>query len=108
MIRLVLSALLLSAAAAAQAEPVQRATCAAVSGRGYTGGCPQMEGHSVTIDAPEANFPDSNIACLSARTLATQQLTAQLRTADRNAGGNYNFCSRLTIRCVPTCGQVEK
>ncbi|HLN23720.1 MAG TPA: hypothetical protein VK558_07025 [Patescibacteria group bacterium] len=109
--RVVLSALLLAAAAstaAAAGLPFQRASCSAVSGRNYAGGCPQMEGRTVTIDAPEANFPDSSFACMAARNLATQQLTEQLRIADRARGRNYNFCSGMTIRCVPTCGQVQK
>jgi hypothetical protein len=107
--RLFLSALILSATVcAAQAEPAERATCAAVSGRGYTGGCGQMENRSVTIDAPDANFPDTGTACQAARIAATQQLTAQLRAADRAKPGGFNFCSTLNIRCVASCGQVQK
>lgn len=103
----IVSLLALLGAGSALAEPAQRGTCAPVSGRGYVGGCAQLENKAVGIDVPESGFADPGLACQRAQALATEQLKSRLRAADRARQDGTSFCLDLTIRCVP-CGRVQK
>ena len=89
------------------AENMQRETCSAVPGRGYFGGCPQMENHVVSRDAPESGFPDPMAACRQANEAVKQALTEQMKSFDRRHPGGFPSCLNLTIRCEP-CGRVQK